>query len=188
MKDRALLTLAGIVALSQLAACQDLYSRPERHVTFFGGSSFRIFASQDVRTNYGFGISWAKPEPHFKWRHGPTQLVLEAYYEHSNGKNLGRRGISTEALGAIWYARFRFPSRSINLFLDIGEGAQLSTSESFDLGTRLNSSPMIGFGFTVRQGSQETLIGIRLLHLSNANTNGENRGQNQMLFYTSVKF
>lgn len=167
---------------------QQPHSRPARWVSFFGGNSFRVFASQDVRTNYGFGIAWSKPEPHFKWRHGPAELVFETYYEHSNGKNFGLRGTSTEALGAIWYARFRFPSRSLNLFLDIGEGAQLSTSESFDLGTRLNSSPMIGFGFTIRQGSQETLVGLRLLHLSNANLNSENRGQNQVLFYTSVKF
>lgn len=174
--------------LSPLAAGQGFYSKPSWYISFFGGSSLRVFGSQDIRTNYGVGIAWAKPEPHFKWRYGPAQLVMEGYYEHSNGRNFGDRGEYTEALGMIWYARFRFPSRGLNLFLDIGEGAQISTSESYDLGTRVNSSPMLGLGFAIRQGGQETLIGIRYLHLSNANLNGENRGQNQILFYTSVKF
>lgn len=177
-----------MLAIGTTSWAQDFYSKPGVYISFFGGQSARIFGSQDIRTNYGFGIAWAKPEPHFKWRHGPAQLVMEGYYEHSNGQNLGSRGSYTEAIGMIWYARFRFPSKGINLFLDIGEGVQISTSESFDLGTRVNSSPMLGFGVAIRQGRQETLVGIRLLHLSNANLHRENRGQNQILFYTAVKF
>lgn len=180
-----LLLVAGL--LTTLAPAQ-IYSKPAWYVSFFGGHSARVFGSEDIRTDYGFGIAWQKPEPHFKWRHGPAELVMEGYYEHSNGENLGSRGQITDALGAIWYARFRFPSPSINLFLDVGWGAQLATSESYDLGTRLNSSPMIDFGAAIRQGSSETLVGIRLLHLSNADLNPDNRGQNQVLFYVAVKF
>jgi hypothetical protein len=157
------------------------------YVSLFGGHSARILGSQDIRTNYGFGLSWQKDEPRFHWRNGPSQLVFEAYYEHSNGQE-HPTGQVTDALGVIWYARFRFPSRRFNLFLDIGEGAQISTSESFDLGTRLNSSPMIGGGFAIRQGRQETLVGVRMLHLSNANAVPNNRGQNQLFFYVAVKF
>jgi len=164
------------------------YSKPTWYVSAFVGHSARIFGSKDIRTDYGFGIAWQKPEPHFKWRYGPAELVLEGYYEHSNGQELAPRGRITDAVGAIWYARFRFPSRSLNLFLDIGEGAQLANSESFDLGTRLNSSPMLDFGVSLRQGKHEAMVGLRLLHLSNANLNSVNRGQNQVLFYLAVNF
>jgi hypothetical protein len=168
-----------------LSAAQGIYDKPAWYATFFGGRSTRILGSQDMRTNYGLGLAWQRPEPHFKWRNGPAQLVLEGYFEHSNGEDRPTRGKITESIGVIWYARFRFPQ--FNLFADIGEGLHLSTSESFDLGTRLNSSPMLGIGFVVRQGSKETMVGARWLHLSNAGLNGENRGQNQMLFYVSVK-
>jgi len=174
--------------LPAISPAQQLYSKPSWYVSFFGGHSARILGSQDIRTDFGFGIAWQKPEPHFKWRHGPAELVMEGYYEHSNGQQHPTRGKVTDAIGTLWYGRFRFPSHSINLFADVGWGAQISTSESFDLGTRLNSSPMIGGGVAIRQGSQETLFGLRWIHLSNAGLNKSNRGQNQFLFYVGVKF
>jgi hypothetical protein len=177
--------LAALSLLPGLSAAQGIYDKPAWYVSFFGGRSTQILGSQDMRTSFGFGMAWQQPEPHFKWRHGPAQLVLEGYFEHSNGQDYGTRGKITQSIGVIWYARFRFPQ--FNLFADIGEGANLATSESFDLGTRFNSSPMLGIGFVVRQGSNETMIGARWLHLSNAGLNGNNRGQNQMLFYVSVK-
>lgn len=176
------------IALAMAASLGNAQEKASWYVSFFGGHSTRILGTQDLRTGYGFGFAWQKPEPHFKWRHGPSQLVTEAYYEHSNGQNHNIRGEVTESVGIIWYARFRFPRKGFSLFADIGEGAQMSTSESWDLGTRLNSSPMIGFGAAIRQGGSETLVGVRLLHLSNAGLNSRNRGQNQILFYTAVKF
>src|SRR5579862_9234700 len=163
---RSAIICAALGLFAIPASSQD-YSKPAMFVSFFGGHNARVFRSQDLRTDYGFGIDWQRPEPHFKWRHGPAELVWEGYYEHSNGQHLDTRGRITDALGAIWYGRFRFLSRRLNLFLDIGEGAQLSTSETFDLGTRFNSSPMLAFGVSIRQGSRETMVGLRLMHLSN---------------------
>ena len=40
-----------------------------------------------------------------------AQLVFEGYYEHTNGQQPQLRGKLTDALGVIWYARFRFTSR-----------------------------------------------------------------------------
>jgi hypothetical protein len=179
--------MAGLGLLPVLSTAQQPYTKPSWYFSAFGGHSFRVLGSQDIRTDYGFGVAWQKPEPHFKWRHGPAELVMEGYYEHSNGQR-GTRGKVTEALGVIWYARFYFPTRGFNLFGDVGEGGQLSTSESFDLGTRLNSSPMFGGGISIRQGDRDILIGLRILHVSNAGLNGSNRGQNQVLFYTAIKF
>lgn len=185
---RTLACFAGL-GLSAVVFGQRLYAKPSWYISFFGGHSFRVLSSQDIRTNYGLGIAWAKLEPRFKWRHGPTQLVVEGYYEHSNGETFARpQGRITDAVGMLWYARFRFPRKDFNLFADVGWGAQLSTHESWDLGTRLNSSPMLGFGISIRQGNQETLFGIRIIHLSNAGLNANNRGQNQVLLYTAVKF
>lgn len=163
--------------------------RPAWYISTFIGRTARILGSQDQRDNFGFGVAWSRPEPHFKWRHGPAELVMEGYYEHSRGRaNAGGNGTVTDALGVIWYGRFRFPKRHFSLYAEIGEGAQISSSESYDLGTRLNSSPMIGAGFLIRQGSQETLIGLRILHLSNAGLNGRNNGQNQVFLYAAVRF
>jgi hypothetical protein len=185
LRGKAVSGLAALSLLPGLSVAQGIYANPAWYGTFFGGKSTPILGSQDIRTNYGVGLAWQRPEPHFKWRHGPAQLVMEGYFEHSNGEDHGIRGKVTESIGVIWYARFRFPQ--FNLFADIGEGVHLSTSESFDLGTRINSSPMLGFGFVIRQGNQETMIGARLLHISNAGLNQSNRGQNQVLFYMSVK-
>lgn len=189
MKDRALAVIAGLSLLPAISPAQQSFLKPAWYGSIFVGHSYRILRSQDIRTDYGFGFAWQKLEPHFKWRHGPAQLVIEGYYQHSNGQQFGTtRGQVTEAIGAIWYARFRFFSRGLNLYGDIGEGVQLSTSESRDLGTRLNSTPMLGGGFSIRQGDREILIGLRLMHLSNGGLNAINRGQNQALIYTSFRF
>ncbi len=169
------------------AAAQESDAGPSSYVSLFGGRTARILGSSEIRTDFGLGIAWQKFEPQFKWRYGPSQLVTEAYYEHSNGEDLVYRGRTTDAVGGLWYARFRFGSHSLNLFSDLGVGIQLSSSETYDLGTRLNTSPMVGVGFAIRHGNQETLVGLRLLHLSNANLNSKNKGQNQILFYLGAK-
>jgi hypothetical protein len=178
------------VALLIPAAClAQSYDRPAWYLTFYGGSSARILGTQDIRTNYGVGISYSRPERHFKWRHGPANLVLEGYYEHSIGEPAeGRSSTFTESVGFIGYARFRFIKRDYALYFDIGEGINFSNLESPDLDTKINSSPMIGGGVAIRQGSRETLLGVRILHLSNAGLRGSNRGQNQILFTVSVRF
>lgn len=176
-----------LLLLPAYGAAQSMDAKSSWYISMFGGRSARILGTQDIRTNFGVGIAWQKPEPHFKWRHGPAQLVQEVYYEHSQGE-IDARGRVTEAVGFIWYARFRFPTRGFHLFLDIGEGVQIASRESYDLGTRINSSPMVGFGFSIRQGSRETLVGLRMLHLSNAGVNSRNHGQNQVQVYVAARF
>lgn len=184
-----LLWAAVLVAIGRSSFAQQSGDRPAWYITLYGGESAKILGSQDVRTNYGLGVSYSRPERHFKWRHGPADLVLEGYYEHSIGDPAeGRTNRYSDAIGFIGYARFRFVKRDYSLYFDIGEGVQIADVESHDLDTKVNSSPMIGGGIAIRQGSRETLIGVRILHLSNAGLRGSNRGQNQLLFTVSVRF
>ena len=184
----AVMGLVGLGWASPVEA-QAFYERPSWYITVFGGTSAKILGTQDIRSNYGLAVGWAKPEPRFKWRHGPANLVLEGYYEHSVGEPArGRSERSFDALGFIAYARFRVVEKSYALYFDIGEGIQFATVESYDLDTKINSSPMIGAGIGIRQGGQETLVGLRILHLSNGGVRRPNRGQNQVLFTVSVRF
>lgn len=181
---------AGALGASALAIpADDFYTKPAWYIGLFGGRSARILGSQDMRNNYGISIAWARPERKFKWRYGPAKLVMEGYYEHSAGTPaLGRDERAQEAFGFIGYARFHFVRREYSFYLDIGEGIQIANVESYDLNTKINSSPMIGVGVGIRQGSQETLVGVRILHLSNAGIRPPNRGQNQVQFTVSVRF
>ncbi|MGL1595030.1 acyloxyacyl hydrolase, partial [Vibrio parahaemolyticus] len=57
---------------------------------------------------------------------------------------------------------------------------------SHDLPSVVNSTPTLGIGWFAWSGKKRLSIGVRYLHISNANTHRENAGQNQVLLYLSV--
>ena len=54
--------------------------------------------------------------------------------------------------------------------------------------SKINSTPMIGFGVSWNTSEGEASIGLRLLHISNAGLVGKNQGQNQLFLVYSWRF
>ena len=96
----------------------------------------------------------------------------------------------TKAFGILAMSRWhgRRDARGQGFFLDLGWGLQIADRRSLDLDSRLNSTPVVGFGTTLPLGAQELMIGLRYLHVSNAGLVGRNQGSNQFFLTAGVRF
>lgn len=150
------------------------------------GRSELILGSEDLRQGFGIALGYGKPEPRFRYRDVPAQLVLMAYYQSTKGDGAPRYA---DAYGALAIARYRFRSNGkVGAYLDLGWGLQATNRTSIDLDSLVNSTPMVGFGAAIRNGSSEVLLGVGLLHISNAGLKGDNQGQNQLFLHLGFRF
>ena len=158
------------------------------YATLFYGRTFTIISSHDVRTGGGFALSYARREPRLRIGSARGQLVLEGYYHDTSDRGVrGDPATFTNAVGALVYIRDRLPiNKSTDLYFDIGIGVQYVDQRTRDLDSSINSTPMLALGAAFNKGRHETLVGLRYLHVSNAGTVGDNRGQNG--FYLTVGF
>jgi lipid A 3-O-deacylase len=75
------------------------------------------------------------------------------------------------------------------LFGDAGAGLLLSTENVPSTGSDFNFTPQLGGGFSLDIGNDNRLLaGARWHHVSNANTRGDNPGQDNLLFFAGVSF
>jgi hypothetical protein len=188
---------ASIFALSLCAPCvvfaddQDPLITPSHYLMGFFGQSATILGSEDGRFGGGVSYAFGQPEKRFYMKGIPAQLVYEGYIDHTQSDGGG--GIpanSTMAVGALSYARWRWPiDRDGNgVYADLGWGLQFADRTTLDLDSRLNSTPVLDFGGTYKEGNHEYLIGIRYLHISNAGTVRPNYGQNEFFFTLGVRY
>lgn len=153
---------------------------------FMLGRSELILGSEDLRRGFGIGLGYGKPEPRLRFRDVPAQLVLMAYYQSTKGDRAEKYA---DAYGVLATARYRFRTNGkVGAYLDLGWGLQATNRTSIDLDSLLNSTPMVGFGAAVRNGSSEILLGVGLLHISNAGLKGDNQGQNQLFLHLGFRF
>ena len=155
---------------------------PSYYFQIFGGQSMTILGSEDKRTAFGIGVAYGRPEPRFHIDGTGAQLVYEVYYDHSSSRGAsGQPANETDSFGALAYARYRWPMREgFGFYATAGWGLQYSDRPTVDLDSRLNSTPMVGFGIAWDTGEGEGSIGLRFLHISNAGIVGRNQGQNQL--------
>lgn len=168
-----------------------LFSKsPSTYFSVFGGHSIAILGSEDPRIGFGFSVGYGRSEPRFAFRSIDAQLVFEGYYEHSSSNGASGHGPNhTEAIGALAYARYRWPMyKKAGAYFTVGWGLQYANQNTVDLDSKFNSTPMVGFGVTWDTGKGEGSIGLRLLHISNAGTVGDNQGQNQLFLVYSWRF
>lgn len=98
--------------------------------------------------------------------------------------------VDTYAIGGLAYGRWFWPHDELDrkMFFDLGWGFQYASHPTFDLDTRINSTPILGFGALFPMGPREFLLSLRLLHISNGGTDKPNRGQNEILLIMGVRF
>ena len=157
---------------------------------FFGQGQL-ILGSEDSRYGGGFFYAWGRPEPKFRWGSVPAQAVFEAYADHTHSTGAsGNPGNDTWGYGVLAYGRWRWPisHNGWGAYGDFGLGLQYASHSTVDLDSMWNTTPMGGLGVARQFGSQEFLVGVRLLHISNAGTVGHNQGQNQLFLTLGIRF
>jgi len=188
-----------ICGISQASERQDLRldarTQISRYLTFFGGRSLLIFGSEDRRTVAGASFGYGRPEPKFRLWSIPAQLVYELTISPT-----WSRGIDKDPPNVSWnygllgIARYRWPQKAdgAGFYVDLGFGVLQAGRATHDLPSRTNTTPMLGFGFAFPRAGHEFLLGVRLLHISNAGTEGQhrgdNRGQNQLMGTLTYRF
>jgi hypothetical protein len=158
------------------------------YVGGFGGYSLLILGSEERRRGGGISVAYSREEPRLRFGNQPGEVVLEAYGYETSSKGFGKNDPdSTATLGALAMVRYRYPwVPSVSSYVDLGVGLQYASRRTHDLPSRLSSTPVIDFGL-IFEGRRETLVGLRLLHVSNAGTIQPNRGQNMFFLTVSVR-
>jgi hypothetical protein len=158
-------------------------------ISGFSGQSIIAFGSADPRTANALGIGYSfGRKAWLRKGHDRGELIGEAYYYFSQSNGVKKTPPnSTSAYGALLYSRYRWRSTNApDAFLDIGWGLQEASATTRDLSSRFNSTPMLDLGFVLDR--DRAFVGARFVHISNANTVNNNRGQNQIFFFIQAPF
>ena len=75
------------------------------------------------------------------------------------------------------------------IFMDGGAGFLLTTADVPQIGTSYNCTPQIGAGVSFDAGDfARILVGVRWLHISNANLSTPNPGRDNVEFWAGASF
>lgn len=185
--------MAAVVSTG-LAPAQETrpFTRGNWYVEGFAGRAIPEFlGSEDHRKARGIGIGTYMAAPRrLRYRHYVPELVVTAYHHRSTSAGVSGVGPNaTDAYGVLTVARYGFAVvKGLNGYFDMGMGLQYADMRTVDLSGRLSSTPTLGLGLSFGKGQTKWLLGIRLLHISNAGFQGNNQGQNQVLFTLGVRF
>lgn len=159
-------------------------------IEVFGGqTAVGFLGTQNKRNVFGVSYSVGMKPPRWLSAAG-NELILMGYFHTSiDQENRAKFAKTTNSIGTL--AILRYPSVRTgrgNLYFDLGVGLNYANHSSLDLDSKLNSTPMIGLSYGFQRGANEYLLGVRLLHISNAGTKGKNLGSNQLLFTLGMRF
>jgi len=158
---------------------------------FTGQSIIAWLGSEDPRRAHGFGIGFFAPAPRILRIKGMVpELLIEGYHHRSTSP--GASGIGpngTDAYGILTLARYTFSrTKDASWYFDIGTGFQYADMRTVDLSGRGSFTPTIGIGVSLGDGPTQFVLGARYFHISNAGLQGNNQGQNQILFTVGIRF
>jgi hypothetical protein len=163
-------------------ACMASAQKGRWLISTFAGQSVIVFGSSDPRVASGGGVTYSFGDQS-KLRSGPHtgELIGELYYDYSKSNGVKEfPANSSSAFGLLLMSRYRWKGADApSLFFDIGWGVQSLSRTSHDLESKINSTPVIDFGFIVGPDHERGFVGARFMHISNAHTVGNNQGQNQ---------
>jgi hypothetical protein len=180
-----------LLALGTVAVAQEEpRNHPSRYLYGFVGQSVVVLGSEDIRYGAGMGFAYGKPERRFRFRSIPAQLIFEGYFDRTSSRFRYDNPRDTYSFGGLVSARWYWPRNEFGwgMYGDLGWGLQYANHPTRDLDSTVNSTPMIGFGGVFASGRNEYLIGLRLLHISNAGTKEPNQGQNQLFLTLGYRF
>lgn len=146
------------------------------------GKSIIMLGSEDPRSAAGLAIQFNAGKLNLL-RVGNRDgfLVLEFnHYLSANPAAHGHTYRSSQAWGAVALSRYHWNGK---YFAEFGLGVQVASTLTRDLDSRGNFTPTFGLGAKV---GNNWLVGVRLLHISNAGLVGGNRGQNQLFAMLAV--
>ena len=151
--------------------------------------SFKMLGSEDARRGFYFGLEQSKAEPRFHFWGHDGELVREVYYLKSDGGGFRvwpettAHNYGVTVAGRFWQKG----GSATGLYVEVGWGIDYINRLTYDVYTRINSSPVLGFGVSFEVGGRETLVGLRWKHISNAGSAGPNEGENYFLLLVGVR-
>lgn len=149
-----------------------------------------ILGSQDERVGLTLGVQWARPEKRLTMYGKRIYLVFETQIAHTYGGGWrARPRDKTWTIATLGLGRYetRGPSGR-GTYFEAGWGLHWASDYTWDLDSRISSTPTAGAGILVRHGNNDYQLGLRWYHISNAGLRGSNQGQNQFLLMLGVRF
>jgi hypothetical protein len=144
-----------------------------------GGQSALILGSEDSRRALNVAVQYGRREPRLKIAGLEPHLVYEGYASRSTSRGRFEFGPDTTYMfGALGLSRWETFATGTRAYLELGWGLQYATRVTLDLPSLWNSTPVVGLGLIFPCGRSRLLAGLRLMHVSNAGTRGNNPGQN----------
>lgn len=175
-----------LIALAcSLASSQE----PERYFTVGPVLSFKVLGSEDARRGYFMGVQEARAERRFTLWGNRAQMVREVYVIETMGGGF-RQWPETHAYnyGVSLVGRYWTKIIGTRGYWEAGWGLDYINRLTYDVYNRLNSSPVLGFGFRLGEENRGGIIGLRWRHISNAGTAGNNEGENYAQLVIGMRF
>lgn len=180
--------LAGLSAASSAELQKHAESRWALH--YGPAQSVTILGSEDLRNGALLGLQHFQPIKLRLLEKGDTALVLEAYHLFTKGGGLYEFGPDRSfAYGVLahsrWYSK---GGRTGRFFAEFGWGLQVQNTITHDMGSRINSTPTVGLGWTGPLAGTDLQVTLRFMHMSSAGLVTRNLGQNQIQVLAGFRF
>lgn len=181
-------TLIGLLTFVSIANAENPFDHKRNDYLYtFGGRSVLILGSEDMRQVLGIGYSSEHDWSRLRFRRSPGMLVSELYADYSKSMQHHHRSLESYSVGGLLMGRWPLFGSQSHFFGEFGWGLQLANRKTRDLDTTLNSTPVFGLGLKGSVAGRECYGELRYLHISNANADTPNNGQNQILFVLGFK-
>ncbi len=183
--------IVAVVALSGSATAQNETPQLRVDTTYWSihagyNQGLAFLGSEDARRGELLIIEFAKPEPQFRYKSAPAQLVQSLTYLRSRAQGYPP---TTDTIGyraAARYWNHIFPGTET--FFDLGWGLSFTNPRTIDLPNNINSTPFFGVGILTEMGGIELIFAVHYVHMSNAGTNNDNQGFNALQYTIGIKF
>jgi hypothetical protein len=150
-------------------------------------NSIRILGTQEVRFGVNLGLEWGRPSRWLSFKGRPdfrVQEFLDVQVISTRHNSSELHGFAA-AVGGRWIGGGHALR---NAYFEAATGLIIGDGTTIDLDTTLNIMSFIGFGFFTSNREDAARIGLRWLHVSNADTNLPNTGQNLLQLSIGLRF
>ena len=171
--------LLGCLAVFPLIAAQSQDARLRAttiEASFAQG--IEVLGTSEIRNGAMASIEWGRPSRWMRLQ-GTKTSAREMAYVRAFRSFKGGDGFNglIAGIGARWIGtRGSFK----NAYFELGSGICLNDGTSIDVNSRFNFASFLGGGFYFSSDEDAPRIGIRWMHISNAEIEPPNRGLNQI--------
>lgn len=182
--------LFGMIGICSLATAQDIGSKSGWFITVAPNFGQDIIGSEDTRRGGWYGVGFYRPEKRLAIRGLKSQLHVEGYYMFTKGGGFENLPVDhMHSYGILATSRYWTKwIKGVNTYFDLGFGVAANNITTRDLESRINTTPTIGIGAGWQLKECDILIGVRLFHMSNGGTVGDNQGSNNIQYTLTVRF